>query len=95
MEKIEKLRLRDNPLVEGNLLKIMKDEQMSAEKKKILNYVNQKKVQNEKYLKISDFIEYLTDYYLCIQIDPSLQIEHVERIKEQIMIMIYKIIVNS
>lgn len=44
MEKIEKLRLRDNPLVEGNLLKIMKDEQMSAEKKKILNYVNQKKV---------------------------------------------------
>ena len=65
MEKIEKLRFIDNPLIEGNLLKLIKDEHMTSEKKKIFNYVNQKKVQNEKYLKISDFIEYLTDYYLC------------------------------
>jgi hypothetical protein len=81
MEKIEKLRLIDNPMIEGNLLKLVKDEHMTSEKKKIFNYVNQKKVQNEKYLKISDFIEYLTDYYLCIQIDPNMDQEQVERIK--------------
>ena len=52
-------------------------------------------MQNEKYLKISDFIEYLTDYYLCFYIDPNMDPEQVEKIKEQIMIMIYKIIVNA
>ena len=52
MDKIEKLRLIDNPMIEGNLLKLVKDEHMSSEKKKIFNYVSNKKVQNEKYLKI-------------------------------------------
>jgi hypothetical protein len=57
-------------LIDGNLLKILKNEQNT---KDIMKFVDQKKVQNEKYLKLSDFIEYLTDYYDCVENDPNME----------------------
>ena len=51
-------------------MKILKDEQS---KQKMMSYADQKKVQNEKYLKLSDFIEYLTDYYQYIENDPNME----------------------
>ena len=40
-----------------------------------------KKVEKEKYLKLSDFIEYLTDFYLCVQLDQNILVDEMERIK--------------
>ena len=57
-------------MIDGNLLKILKNEQNA---KNIMKFVEQKKVQNEKYLKLSDFIEYLTDYYDCVENDPNME----------------------
>jgi hypothetical protein len=57
-------------MIDGNLMKILKDEQS---KQKMMSYADQKKVQNEKYLKLSDFIEYLTDYYQYIENDPNME----------------------
>ncbi len=57
-------------MIDGNLLKILKNEQNT---KDIMKFVDQKKVQNEKYLKLSDFIEYLTDYYDCVENDPNME----------------------
>ncbi len=91
-EKIDKLRFKDNPLIDGNLLKILKNEQNA---KNIMKLVDQKKVQNEKYLKLSDFIEYLTDYYDCVENDPNMETLQIEQVKEQIMIMIIKLILNA
>ena len=68
---------------------------MTIEKKKIFNCIKNKKVQNEKFLKVSDFIEYLTDCYMCLQLDFNMLEEELENIKEQTMIMIYKIIVKT
>ncbi len=68
---------------------------MTIDKKKIWNCIKNKKVQNEKFLKVSDFIEYLTDCYMCLQLDFNMLEEELENIKEQTMIMIYKIIVKT
>ena len=40
MDKINKLKLRDNPVIEKNLLRIVKYNRVTIEKKKILNYIN-------------------------------------------------------
>jgi hypothetical protein len=58
-----------------------------------LSYVRHKKVEKEKYLKLSDFIEYLTDFFMCVQLDSNILEDEIERIKMQLMIMIYKLIV--
>ena len=55
---------------------------MTIEKKKIFNCIKNKKVQNEKFLKVSDFIEYLTDCYMCLQLDFNMLEEELENIKE-------------
>ena len=61
--------------------KVAKNHNLTTDKKKILNYINNKKVEREKFLKLSDFIEYLTDYFLCMQLDFNLYEEEIERIK--------------
>jgi hypothetical protein len=46
-----------------------------------LSYIRHKKVEKEKYLKLSDFIEYITDFFLCVQLDHNILEDEMERIK--------------
>jgi len=51
------------------------------EKKKILSDIRNKQVEKDKFLKLSDFIEYLTDFYMCLKLDYNMLEDEIERIK--------------
>ena len=51
------------------------------EKKKILSDIRNKQVEKDKFLKLSDFIEYLTDFYMCLKLDYNMLEDEIEKIK--------------
>jgi hypothetical protein len=51
------------------------------EKKKILSDIRNKQVEKDKFLKLSDFIEYLTDFYMSLKLDYNMLEDEIEKIK--------------
>ena len=81
MKDTEQLKIKENPRHADYIKNLEETVKVEIDKKKILSYIRHKKVEKEKYLKLSDFIEYLTDFYLCVQLDQIILVDEMERIK--------------
>ena len=81
IKDIENHKIKVDPSYEKYVKTLEENLRTQIDKKKILGYIRNKKVEKEKYLKLSDFIEYLTDFFLCVNLDFNMLEDEVERIK--------------
>ena len=81
IKDIENHKIKVDPSYEKYVKTLEENLRTQIDKKKILGYIRNKKVEKEKYLKLSDFIEYLTDFFLCVNLDFNMLEDEVERFK--------------